>query len=380
MKILLIDSHEFLTNDNKSDGIFTFDQAKFLSKNDYKVDILSPGIYPARDILKKKIYKNYERLNGIKIYRKYKKNIIPFRIRFLNPLIVEKISSISLDLFEDYLKYNRKPDLLHAHKIRYSAYAAYAIFLKYNIPYVITEHNSDIIQNKFPNSLKDLTRKIIKQSKNFNTVSNTNSKILSKYFNIKKVEVINNLIPEIFTKKYKRNKSKKKYSFISISRFDENKNNKIVINSFIKNFNNLNSSLEICGGGNLINEYRTYIKKKGFENKIKLYGNLSRSEILKKYLKADCFIIASHKETFCLSLFEALMFNIYCITSRHSGYYELKKININLPSFDSRDENNLSRLMLHAYYTKKKFNYKKIILKKFGYNIFLKRIKKIYIS
>ena len=42
MKVLLIDSFEFMTKDDKINGIFTFDQAKILKQNNFDVDILSP--------------------------------------------------------------------------------------------------------------------------------------------------------------------------------------------------------------------------------------------------------------------------------------------------------------------------------------------------
>ena len=53
MKIVLLDSSEFLTPTNQNEGLFTLDQAKILKK--YKVDILSPGIYSVKDFLKKTI-------------------------------------------------------------------------------------------------------------------------------------------------------------------------------------------------------------------------------------------------------------------------------------------------------------------------------------
>lgn len=58
MKILLIDSAEFLTDTNPNEGSFTLDQAKILKKR-YAVDIFSPGIYACKDILKKKKYKKF---------------------------------------------------------------------------------------------------------------------------------------------------------------------------------------------------------------------------------------------------------------------------------------------------------------------------------
>ena len=101
---MLIDSFEFLTKTDKVNGIFTFDQAKLLKKNNYEVVILSPGLFSPRDYFKSKLYKKFEVKNGIGIYRKYKKNFLPTRINAFNPLIVKKISSLSIDLFEEYLK------------------------------------------------------------------------------------------------------------------------------------------------------------------------------------------------------------------------------------------------------------------------------------
>ena len=381
MKVLLIDSFEFMTKDDKINGIFTFDQAKILKQNNFDVDILSPGLYSLKDFFKKKKYKKFEKINKIKIYRKYEKNLIPFSLGFLNLYIAKKISSISLKLFDEYLKKNSKPDLIHAHKIRFSLYAAYAIYLKYKIPFVITEHNSDIILDKFPNTLKRYTKKIINHSKNFNTVSTLASIKIKKYFNLKKVDILNNVIPEIFLKghniKIKKNKT---YSFLSVSRFDENKNIKMLIDVFIENFGNKNAKLYLIGGGKFIINFKNYIKKNNFQNKIKIYNFISRKNVLNFYQKCDCFVMPSHKETFGLALFEALLFKKYFITSRHSGFYELRNMNIKIPNFNSVNQDELKRLMLHAFFSKKKFDFTKRILKNLGKKRFIDIINRIYKS
>ena len=379
MKILLIDSFEFMTKEDKINGIFTFDQARILKQNKFEVDILSPGLFSFKDLFKKKKYKKFQRVNKISIYRKYEKNIIPFSFGFLNLLIAKKISFISIKLFDEYLKKNSKPDLIHAHKIRFSLYAAYAIYLKYKIPFIVTEHNSDIILNKFPTSLKTYTKKIIKHSKNFNTVSILASSKIKKFFNLKRVDVLNNVLPDVFCENQnKKIKKRETYSFLSVSRFDENKNIEMLINVFIENFGDKNAKLDLVGGGKLINEFRDYINKKGFQNKIKLYNFLSRKKILRFYQKCDCFVIPSHKETFGLTLFEALLFKKYFITSRHSGFHELKHIDIKIPNFNSINQNELKKLMLHAFYSRTKFDYKKKIIKNFGKKRFIDTIRRIY--
>ena len=96
----------------------------------------------------------------------------------MNTFICKKIYDVSIELFDEYLKKNKIPNLIHAHKLRFSSFAAYAIHKKYKIPYVITEHNSDVIRNLFPKQLKNIATEIINNSQNFNTVSNINSKAL----------------------------------------------------------------------------------------------------------------------------------------------------------------------------------------------------------
>ena len=378
MKILLIDSSEFLTTTKKNEGLFTLDQAQIIKKK-FDVDILSPGIYSLKDIFKKKRYKKIETINGIKIYRKYKRNLVPYSFNFLNPIITSNISNISLELFEEYLQNNEMPDLMHAHKIRFSAFAAYAIYKKYNIPFIITEHNSDVMRDIFPNSLKETTQKIISKSKNFNTVSTLNASILKKYFNLKKVDILYNVIPQIFLKNPKKKFSNKKnYNFLSVTRFDINKNVKLLIDTFIENFNASKATLDLVGGGKFLNYFRRYITEKNMSHKIKIVNFVDRKILLNYYLKCDCFIMPSHKETFGLSMIEALLFKNYCITSKHSGYYELKDKKIFLPSFESTNKQQLKKLMKKAYKKDIKFNFKKSILKHFGEKNFLKKIDKMY--
>ena len=378
MKVLLIDTSEFLTETNRNEGLFTLDQAQIIKKK-FDVDVFSPGVYSFKDTFKKKNYKKFEIINGVKIYRKYKKNLIPYSFHKLNPMIASKISKISLELFDEYLSNNKKPDLLHAHKIRFSAFAAYAIYKKYNIPFIITEHNSDVMRNIFPKSLKNLTKKIIISAKNFNTVSKLNSIELKKYFKLKKINIFYNVIPQIFIKNSKKKfLDKKNYNFLSVTRFDLNKNIQLLVDTFIENFSETKAILNIVGGGKLFNYYKKYILKRKMSHKIRIMNFVDRKILVKYYQKCDCFIMPSHKETFGLSMIEALLFKNYCITSKHSGYYELKDKKIVLPSFNSNSKEQLKKLMIKAYKKDKKFDHRKNILKYFGEESFLNQINKIY--
>ena len=231
----------------------------------------------------------------------------------------------------------------------------------------------------FPNSLKETTQKIISKSKNFNTVSALNASILKKYFKLKKVDILYNAIPQIFLRNSnKKFLNKKNYNFLSVTRFDLNKNVKLLIDAFTENFNDTKATLDLVGGGKLLNYFKRYITEKKMSHKIKIVNFVDRKILLNYYQKCDCFIIPSHKETFGLSMIEALLFKNYCITSKHSGYYELKHKKIFLPSFESTNKQQLKKLMKKAYKKDIKFYFKKSILKHFGEKSFLKKINKMY--
>ena len=54
MKVLLIDTSEFLTETNRNEGLFTLDQAQIIKKK-FDVDVFSPGVYSFKDTFKKKL-------------------------------------------------------------------------------------------------------------------------------------------------------------------------------------------------------------------------------------------------------------------------------------------------------------------------------------
>ena len=154
----------------------------------------------------------------------------------------------------------------------------------------------------------------------------------------------------------------------------------MLIDVFIENFDNKNAKLYLIGGGKFIINFKNYIKKNNFQNKIKIYNFISRKNVLNFYQKCDCFVMPSHKETFGLALFEALLFKKYFITSRHSGFYELRNMNIKIPNFNSVNQDELKRLMLHAFFSKKNLILQKRILKNLGKKRFIDIINRIYKS
>ncbi len=381
-KILIIHSDEFLTKENPLGGIFQLDQAKHLIENNYKVNILSAGLLSPRKFFKGKNYLKFEKIGKINIYRKYKKNILPSRVNILNKIIAEQTSSIGIELFEEYLKKNPKPDLIHSHDLRYGSFITHKIFKKYRIPYVITEHNSDILEKKFPKILVPQINKIIKDSKKISTVSKLMAYKLKKFFKIKKkIFILHNVLPEIFLKKKNLSIKNKILTFISVTRFDKNKNVELLIEAFDKVLKKRNCVLKIIGSGPLLNKVKINVKKKGLSKKIILLGHLDRKNIIKNLLKSDCFVLNSKVETFGVATIEAMSCGLKAILSENAGSIEIKSKIPDVIIYKPNNIKNLYKKMLKINSLKNKFEKQKIrnvTMQQFGVRNFLNQIKKIY--
>ena len=152
--ILIVFTGEFATKLNPLDGIFQIDHALALKNQNFKVGIIAPGLLSLRKILKKKNYKKYEMIKGIPILREIRQNFLPMTIGINNKIISKYYEKMGLNLFEKYVKHFGKPDIIHTNDVRFGIFVAHNIQKKYKIPFVTTQHSSDLVRNQFPDILK----------------------------------------------------------------------------------------------------------------------------------------------------------------------------------------------------------------------------------
>ncbi len=92
------------------------------------------------------------------------------------------------------------------------------------------------------------------------------------------------------------------FAFVSIGRFDEGKNHKLLIDSFAEL--DLNAELWLIGEGSLKKEMQTRVLDLGMGGKIKFLGR--KKDIYKLLNMSDCFVFGSSYEGFPNVLLEAL--------------------------------------------------------------------------
>lgn len=322
IKVLIITSEHFLTQKSPLSGIFQWHQAKALVENGYEVTVLSFGLTPFKYFFKKYPYIAEERLEGVNIYRKYKRTPVPGR--FISIRVLKKISEkIGLELFKKYIEDHGFPDLIHAHNVVCAGFLASAIKKKFGIPFVLTEHSSAFIRGTIRKNEKKIIKKCLMESDHLSAVSSTFVSFLNSYFQLSHLQfsLLPNLLEDFFSCDSKRQEKKQitPFVFLTIGSLDQNKNHSLLIQAFAKFFKDKPARLRIGGSGNL----RVYLEKLtqelGVKEKVDFLGHLSREQVKSEMENADCFVLSSVVETFGVVLIEALACGLPLISTSSGG-------------------------------------------------------------
>ena len=123
--------------------------------------------------------------------------------------------------------------------------------------------------------------------------------------------ILNSVNPDFLKDDIHTNKKKR---IISIGRLVEQKNQKLLIDSFVNISNDIPEyCLDIYGDGPLKNDLEKYIQSKGMSDKIFLKGNIDN--IKKVMCESSLFVLSSNYEGLPNSLIEAMSSGIPCIST-----------------------------------------------------------------
>ena len=246
-----------------------------------------------------------------------------------------------------------------------------------------TECSSETAENTFPSILQKSSISILKKAKVVTACSKPFAKIFKKKLKLKdiKVDTIYPVLSGDISKNLilKKNKNKT-FTFITVNRLDKNKNIQLIINSFIKGFENKNAVLKIIGNGPEIDKLINISKTSKLGKKIFFIKNADRKKMKSELAKADCFLSSSFHETFGVVLIEALALGVPVISTKSEGPSEI----VNKKNGYLVKQNSIklyTKYMQKIYFKKNKFNRLKLrkdIINRFGTYSFVKRTIKIY--
>jgi len=293
-------------------GIFEYDQAKALSNYGHNVIF---GFVDLRSIRRTRKW-GFEKLK--------KDGILHYGINI--PLGRFPRSVLSFFGYQGLkLLYNKiekefgKPDLMHSHFLHKSNNAVQLKMIN-NLPLVITEHLSSLMEDNIDDQLLNVGNETYKNADKVITVSPGLKKVIKKEFNVEAKYIPNIVDTEIFQFNNLNKTNNKEFNFISVGGLIDRKGMDLTIKAFNKAFkNNPRTKLKIIGGGPEKKNLESLIKELHLESRIKLTGRIERKKIAEYFKKSDAFVLASKGETFGVVFIEAMASGLPVIATRCGG-------------------------------------------------------------
>ena len=352
MKIFII-SRGYPTEDYPLNGIFEFDQAKALAKTNNKI------IFLAID------------LRSIRQKRKYgfeKKTINNIEVRSIN-IPVGGLPNYLLNvtgrfgakkLFLRTIKEFGLPDVVHSHFFRPSSWIV-DIVKHYNIPFVITEHFSYLVEKDNLENLKKSLNYIYKQANKLLTVSPALKEALLNKLGFNSEYIPNVVDTNLFSPRPQKYIGENhEFIFVSVGNLIPRKQIMLVVKAFAQVFKDKpNTYLKVIGDGPEKEAIKTFIHNNNLQKQIKLLGQQPRSIIAQTLKDSDCFVLPSRAETFGVVYIEAMASGLPVIATKCGGPEHFVNDQNGL-LIEKDNLNELSKAMLTIYETKKQYDSLKI--------------------
>jgi len=354
---------------NSKGNPFVEDQVIALADKKIKVavflyDYINVMKYFFKRLIFKKLDK-YKRGDGYKLFVSRYINIFPSLLEgnFITSIQKGLILLAATYKLKRYIFFNGKPDLFHQHYIyNSSSFITHHLCVKFNIPYVITEHspsgvNAEVKLDKFETLEQRLD--FIKGAAVRIAVSEKYKKEYEKVFDCE-FKVLPNMIPDLFAESSRlNNKPDDKFVFINIGTLGTVKAHKRLINAFEKNFAHRKEfQLKIIGKGPEELDLKKSVKEKGLEEQVLFLGELNRVGVMNEIDSSHVFVLSSDRETFNISLVEAMFRGLPVVSTKCGGPEGI--INENNGLLSEINELDLSEKMLQLHENYSNYNFEAI--------------------
>lgn len=234
-------------------------------------------------------------------------------------------------------------DIVHAHNLFSAGYAAYKIFKKQGIPYVVAVRNTDV--NTFFQymvHLRPIGVKILSCAAAVVFISPAYKKtVLKKYVPVRyrdaisrKSFVVPNGIDELFLTSHPQSQKSINGKSIKLIYVGEVNNNKNLITTLkaceLLSEKGYIPSIKVVG--KITDSRLSYIKDNPY---VEYHAHCNKEEVIEYYRQSDIFVMPSLKETFGLVYAEALSQGLPIVYSKGQGidgYFEEGKVGYHVNS------------------------------------------------
>ena len=359
MRLLIIPSW-YPSKGNPVNGIFFREQALALSKSGHHVTVIDVTFHGRNDFFRKDnfrfFYKNDE---GIHTYSYKMPSFYIFsRISFVFILLYK---FLLFRVFKKIIKKGINFDVIHAHSFFPAGFCACDISKKYNIPLVVTEHNTDVLEKRLSKYYQNRLQKTIENCHKFLCVSEAlRLSVLEQVKMEHKLLVVPNMFSSDFIYLDRGKNISNNFTFLSIGFFNERKRHDYAISCFEEAFRDIpNVRFEIIGKGELYDMCQKQILENDLQGKVQLFDLLPRKELVKKMQECDIFVLASTFENFGVVYVEAMACGKPVIATKNGGAESIvNETNGILIEKDNKEQ--LVEAFRYMYHNVHKYDSKKI--------------------
>mgnify|MGYP002639841111 FL=1 len=215
-----------------------------------------------------------------------------------------------LELFKSYCETQGVPDVIHAHSALYGGRLALSIKKQFNIPFILTEHSSFLLQKKLPWWQLKMARAVYRNSYLNIAVSRYLKEKIQQNFNLDKEKwrVLPNMINDSFFVSELHQPAKEKFIFLIIGMLIHVKGHHKLLKAFalVSEQLSLGTKIRIVGDGPQKESLLNLAKELGIESQIEWHDSVPSTEIAHMIQDAHVIVSSSEAETFGLVLVEAL--------------------------------------------------------------------------
>lgn len=312
MKILLT-TMSYPSPDGYRGGGFIHSQAVALKKRGHLVAVLYLDLRSIRR--KRKLgYSTYD-LDGVKIYR------YAFPCGPVKQVLYRIAEVLALYTYQKLCQDFGKPDFLHGHFWQ-GGLLARTIGKKAEIPYVVTEHGSNVLMNR----LNRLEYKLACQTYTDSVACIAVSRALQRKMEVmavRPVTVVPNILPDYMQCELDRlqKRPSEEFTFFSCGNLVPGKRFDLLLKAYAALPPGVRekSRLQIAGEGPERQALEALAKRLRIEQKVDFLGRIDNRKLPERYGRSDCFVLASDFETFGVVYIEAMACGLPVIATRCGG-------------------------------------------------------------
>lgn len=216
-------------------------------------------------------------------------------------------------MFEQYISVYGKPDILHAHCVKWAGYAAMLISRKYGIPYVITEHLPKMIYaDEFKGDISSLwqiplLKEALAEARVVIPVAAELVDDVACYFgtDYRRTEISNTIDTDFFA--YKEREKTKNRTFCCVADYIPRKAYDILLQAFDRfAATHTDAKLLIAGRGTDSDACLRAIKSMQCHDRVSVLGMMDKAGVRRILYRSHCLVLASRSEAQPLVLLEAM--------------------------------------------------------------------------